>query len=81
MSDLNGTKPATASPYLNAATATAANRPCLKLCDDQRYTTLSTQDFPDGTQTDCEKMDEMIELWRQTLRENYFVERKIGADL
>lgn len=52
------------------------------LCDDQRYMTVLTEDSPDGIQTDCETKGEMIELSRQSLRENYFVERKnIGADL
>jgi hypothetical protein len=84
VSDLNETKPATASPCLNAATATvtAADRPSWMLCDDQIYMTVSTEDFPHGIQTDCETMDERIELSRQSLREKYSVERKnIGADL
>jgi hypothetical protein len=81
VSGLNETKPATASPCLNAATVTAVDGPNWKLCGDQRYMTVSTGGSPDGIQTDCEKMGETIELSRQYLRENYFVEKNIGADL
>ena len=90
MSDLNETKPATASPCLNdaiatvtaTATATAADRPSWMLCGNQRYMTASTDDSPDGIQTDRETMGEMIESLRQSLCENWFLERtNIGADL